>query len=85
MYEIVLLPDAQRDLARLDRPMQKRIRQRLKWVTQHFDEVRPEPLKSDLSAFYKIRVGDYRMLYQFDRARLVITVFKIRHRREVYG
>jgi len=85
MYEIVLLPDAQRDLARLDPPMQKRIRQRLKWVTQHFDEIRPEPLKGDLSAFYKIRVGDYRMLYQFDRARLVITVFKIRHRREVYG
>lgn len=84
MYSIILLPDAERDLARIDRPIAKRIRERLQWVGEHFDEIQPLALKGKLAAFYKIRVGAYRALYQFDKARREITVFRVQHRREVY-
>jgi mRNA interferase RelE/StbE len=84
MYSVILLPDAERDLARLDRPIAARIRERLQWVSEHFEELQPAPLKGKLAAFYKIRVGDYRALYQFDRTRREITVFRVQHRREVY-
>ncbi len=33
---------------------------------------------------YRIRQGDYRVVYQIDDATREVTVFKIGHRREVY-
>lgn len=34
--------------------------------------------------FYRIRVGDYRIVYQIEDDRLVIVVIRIGHRREIY-
>ncbi len=33
---------------------------------------------------YRLRVGDYRVLYQVDDAASLVTIFKVGHRREVY-
>ncbi len=84
MYELIILPNAQRELERLDPPIRRRVSKRLDWVVQHFDEIQPEPLKANLADLFKIRIGDYRVLYQFDRTAHTITVVRIRHRREVY-
>ena len=34
--------------------------------------------------FYRIRVGDWRIIYAIEDDRLVVLVIKIAHRREVY-
>ncbi len=33
---------------------------------------------------YRIRIGDYRVVYTIDKTAKIITIIKIRHRREVY-
>ncbi len=33
---------------------------------------------------YRIRVGDYRVIYQIQEEQLVILIVRIRHRREAY-
>jgi mRNA interferase RelE/StbE len=33
---------------------------------------------------YRLRVGDYRVIYEVWQARLVIVVVRVRHRREAY-
>jgi len=33
---------------------------------------------------WRIRVGDYRLIYEIDDAALVVRIWRIRHRREVY-
>ena len=33
---------------------------------------------------YRLRVGDYRIIYDFDRARKVVDLIALGHRREVY-
>lgn len=33
---------------------------------------------------YRIRVGDYRILYTFDTAEKAVTIYCIAHRKEVY-
>lgn len=33
---------------------------------------------------YRIRVGDYRVIYEMQNAKLVVCVIRIRHRRDVY-
>ena len=36
------------------------------------------------SELYRVRVGDYRIVYQIQDAVLVVLVVKIGHRREIY-
>lgn len=33
---------------------------------------------------YRIRVGDYRIVYEIRDSVLIVTIIKVRHRREVY-
>ena len=35
-------------------------------------------------SFYRVRVGDYRIIYQIEDDRFIVLVIRIRHRREVY-
>jgi mRNA interferase RelE/StbE len=34
--------------------------------------------------FYRLRVGDYRILYQLRRKRVLVLIVRIRHGRDVY-
>jgi mRNA interferase RelE/StbE len=53
-------------------------------LAANFDEIEPEPLTGDLTGFYKLRVGDYRVLYQVLHGDRLIVVHVIGHRREIY-
>ena len=33
---------------------------------------------------YRIRVGDYRIVYQVDQERRVVEIFHVRHRKDIY-
>jgi len=41
-------------------------------------------LVGDLSPYYRLRVGDYRVVYSIEDDKLVVTIIKIRHRKSVY-
>jgi mRNA interferase RelE/StbE len=84
VYTTLLLPEAKRDLAALDRPIAQRIAKRLEWLGEHFEEIKPEALTGSQSEFFKFRVGDYRALYKIEPAEKILRVYRIRHRREVY-
>lgn len=64
MDRIRVLDAATRELAQLDKPIGRRIVERINWLAANLDNLRPEALTSDLSGFYKLRVGDYRILYE---------------------
>jgi len=42
------------------------------------------PLAGRLKGLYKLRVGDYRIVYGINKSRLIIYIFDISHRREIY-
>jgi mRNA interferase RelE/StbE len=48
----------------------------------------PRPAQSrklvETASSYRLRVGDYRVLYQIDDKDKIITVYRVAHRREVY-
>jgi mRNA interferase RelE/StbE len=83
VYRVELRPAALRDLKRLSREMQARIRPVLEQLA---GDPRPPGVKK-LAAQedrYRIRVGDHRIVYEIQDEVLVIVVFRIAHRREVY-
>ena len=84
MYRIVILPRAIRSLDSLDKPVARRIVDKLSWLSENFDRVTPLPLKGGFSGAYKLRIGDWRVIYSFDKASRSITIHLIGHRSQIY-
>lgn len=55
------------------------------WLAENFDSIKPEPLAGPFSGLCKLRVGDYRVIYQAHREKKVLTVRLLGHRREIYS
>lgn len=70
-------------LDRLPRDIQRRILGKLEML-----EKDPRPLESEKLAgageFYRVRSGDWRVIYTVRDKELVVLVVRIGHRREVY-
>lgn len=64
--------------------MQERIVNKINWVAENFEQITPMPLSANLAGFFKLRVGDYRVIYSFNEDLRVITIHQIGHRREIY-
>ena len=84
MYQIVILPKALHSLDSLDKHVAKRILDKLSWLSENFDNITPLPLKGAFSGTYKLRVGDWRVVYSSEVDKHVITVHLIGHRRDIY-
>jgi mRNA interferase RelE/StbE len=82
LADIAWTVDAVDDLRKLDRPVRKRILNRLSWFAAHFEEIIPEPLSGDFTNTYKFRVGDWRIIYRLRNKRILILA--VGHRREIY-
>lgn len=84
MYQTVVLPRALDDLSKLDRAVAQRIVDRLSWLSDNLDDISPMPLRSTLAGFYKLRVGDWRVIYEIDHAKKKVFVHRVGHRRDIY-
>ncbi len=84
MYRIRVLLTAARELARLDEPIGRRIVERINWLAANLDVMKPEAMTGDLIGLYKLRVGDYRVIYEVLRDEQTIVLHAIGHRREIY-
>jgi mRNA interferase RelE/StbE len=82
-YRVELLPSAARALRKLDRRTQLRVEQKIAALA---DDPRPSGVKllSSEERIYRLRAGDFRILYQVNDKVLVILVIAIGHRRDVY-
>ena len=82
-YRIEFAPRAERDLKSLDGSIRRRIARRIQSLA---DNPYPQGIKKieGEEELYRLRVGDYRILYQVQRQRVVILVVGIGHRRDIY-
>ncbi|MCC6139006.1 MAG: type II toxin-antitoxin system RelE/ParE family toxin [Nitrospira sp.] len=82
-YSILLAPPAERQLKALAEPAQKRIVKRLKSLREN---PRPHGVKklAGEEDLYRIREGDYRIVYTIQDKKLIVLVVKIGDRKEVY-
>lgn len=83
-YRIRILEAACQDLAHLDTPVGRRIVQRINWLAANLDALHLEALAGDLAGLYKLRVGDYRVIYEVLWDEETIVIHAIGHRREIY-
>jgi mRNA interferase RelE/StbE len=82
-YRVEIARRAVKSLARLPRREQQRIRAAIDLLVE---EPRPPgcvALKGEERA-YRVRVRDYRIIYEVHDDRLVVLVIRVGHRRDVY-
>ena len=84
MYQVRILEQAARDLAKVDAVIARRTVSRIRWLAENLDDIQPEPLTGNLAGFYKLRVGDYRVVYEVVHAEQMLVVHLVGHRREIY-
>jgi mRNA interferase RelE/StbE len=83
VFEILLERSAKRDLGRLPQAIHDRIVRALNALSTN---PRPRGCRklSESKNDWRIRVGDYRVIYEIADADHVVRVNRVRHRREVY-
>jgi mRNA interferase RelE/StbE len=83
--QVELTPTAEDDLRRLDSAVARRMIAKLQWLAENVDTIRHETLTGTWKGVFKLRVGDYRVLYTREATKRRIVVHFVRHRREVYN
>lgn len=82
-YRLIVKPSAERDVERLPRPVLRRVLKRLAQIEA--DPRAPGSAKlAGTKTTYRVRVGDWRIVYEIDDARRTVFVTIVAHRREVY-
>jgi mRNA interferase RelE/StbE len=82
-YQVALDRTAKRDLRHLDPVWQRQ-------VAEHLQILLTDPRPAGVTKLrgteneWRIRVGDYRVIYEIDDDKHMVTILRIRHRREAY-
>ncbi len=83
MYQLKIKRAAENDLRRLPRTIFQRINSRILALRDNPYPAGVKKLKGGLIG-WRIRVGNYRVVYQIDENAYMVTVVRVRHRRDVY-
>jgi mRNA interferase RelE/StbE len=82
MYNIQVLPSARKDLDSFDKHLFDQVADKI-----HSLESSPRPfgcVKLTGEEGYRIRSGNYRILYRIDDKNKVIFIYRVKHRKESY-
>lgn len=82
-YKVVLVASAAKEFRSLPAGIQRRISAAIDGLSE---DPRPRGVRklAGHERLYRIRVGDYRIVYEIDDEEQVVCITRIRHRREAY-
>ncbi len=82
-YRIEVKRSAAKSLQKIPKADQKRIAYKIDTLAQNQPNPDTTKMKGN-NPFHKIRVGDYRIIYEIQEEVLIILIVKIGHRKDVY-
>lgn len=75
---------AEKDLSALEPTISRRIFDKITYLSRNLENIILEPLSGKLKGNYKLRVGDWRVVYGINHSRETITIYAVDHRSRVY-
>ena len=86
MYEVIFTDSALKELKKLDKPVVRVIKN---WVVKNLvdcvdSRTHGKPLKGNLKGIWRYRVGNYRLFVDIQDDKLIIFLFEVAHRKEIY-
>jgi mRNA interferase RelE/StbE len=82
-WRVLIEQRARKHLARIDPVIQRRIGKAIDALSTNPEPAGCKPLRG-MTDVLRIRVGDYRILYELERADQVVVVVDIDHRKDIY-
>lgn len=76
-YRLAYCPTILRDLANLEPAMAQRLLDKTKWIASNIDNLRHEPIASDLPGLSKYAVEGWRIVYSIDRSDHMVDIHGI--------
>lgn len=83
-WQIELTGSAEKELAKLDKPVAQRIIKFLRERVSVDPRSSGKALKGDHSGLWRYRIGDYRVICEIYDDRISVLVVRVGHRKEVY-
>ncbi len=84
MFKLLFKKSAEKELRGISRPFINQVLGRVEKLTLDPRPAGYEKLKGD-GRLYRIRQGDYRVIYEVYDPEKIIKIIKIGHRREIYS
>ncbi|MEF3191490.1 MAG: type II toxin-antitoxin system RelE/ParE family toxin [Campylobacterales bacterium] len=86
MYRVEFLPSAKKELAALSFVVQKQIKEKITLLATDPARLKNniKPLKGEYAGKFRLRVGNYRVIFRIIEEKILITIIRIGHRKEVY-
>ncbi len=82
MYKIEVIPSAQKDLDNSEKKFFIQIKNKIDSLKSNPRP--PQCLKLTAEEGYRLRSGDYRILYRIDDKNKIVYIYRVKHRRESY-
>lgn len=82
-YTVIIENRAQKEFHKLNPPFDKNIRKAIN-ALEHNPRHNNVKKLSGTKDGYRVRVADYRVLYTIDDNKKLVTIYRIRHRKDVY-
>ena len=84
MYEIYIKDAAKKALKKTDLKVINRIISKIEWLSENIENIQLETLSGEYEQLFKLRIGDYSVLYEVDYKNKIIIVHLVGHRKEIY-
>jgi mRNA interferase RelE/StbE len=81
-YRVEVTPSAARQLRKIDRPSARRLQGAIELLA--LDPRPPASRRLRGRPGYRVRIGDWRVIYTVDDGILLVLVLRLGHRRDVY-
>ena len=84
-YKIELKKSAAKEFKKLPKDIYEKALEAFKFLSQNpFSEILKIKKMKGVDFLYRIRIGDYRMIYEVSTTKLIIIIIKISNRKDVY-
>jgi len=82
-YELLIERHAERDIKKLERSLFMQVTTAIKGLADNPYPKNSKKIKGSQND-WRLRIGDYRVLYEIDNKTKIIKIMRIKHRREAY-
>ena len=83
-FRIIWHKGALDDLKQLDKPVRRRIFEKVETYLAQDPASIGKPLKENLAGMFRYRYGHYRVIYVLDLTEQTMTILEVGHRKAVY-